>query len=143
MLVVYALSGVNLLLGVSLVWRRPLDGVARLVGLEMVGAAAYLHALLVFRNGTVVPARLVWLVRVAYLIFLAIVSDSLFDVDPSIPGRRTQWRNGWPATGALQSQGSEPAVRPEPGRPIGPLAEGNQHYGHMLRKRQCISRRLN
>jgi len=92
---------------VFLVWRRPLDGVARLLGLALVGTAAafnfqahtafatvdrvapelhaivpihwvlhavsgaaYLHALLVFPNGTVVPARLVWLVRVAYLFML-------------------------------------------------------------------------
>ena len=36
----YVLSGVNLGLGVFLVWRRPLDGVARLLGLAMVGTAA-------------------------------------------------------------------------------------------------------
>src|SRR5216683_1383895 len=36
----YLLSGVNLGLGVFLVWRRPLDGVARLLGLAMVGTAA-------------------------------------------------------------------------------------------------------
>jgi hypothetical protein len=100
----YLLSGLNLGLGVFLVWRRPLDGVARLLGLAMVGTAAafnlqahtafatvdsvapelhaivpihwvlhavsgaaYLHALLVFPNGKVVPARLVWLVRLAYV----------------------------------------------------------------------------
>jgi len=100
----YLLSGVNLGLGVFLVWRRPQDGVARLLGLAMVGTAAafnlqahtafatvdtvapelhaivpihwvlhavsgaaYLHALLVFPNGRVVPARLVWLVRLAYV----------------------------------------------------------------------------
>lgn len=100
----YVLSGVNLGLGVFLVWRRPQDGVARLLGLAMVGTAAafnlqahtafatvdtvapelhaivpihwvlhavsgaaYLHALLVFPNGRVVPARLVWLVRLAYV----------------------------------------------------------------------------
>jgi len=103
-LIDYLLSGVNLGLGVFLVWRRPLDGVARLLGLAMVGTAAafnlqahtafavvdtvapqlhaivpihwvlhavsgaaYLHALLVFPNGRVVPARLVWLVRLAYV----------------------------------------------------------------------------
>jgi hypothetical protein len=103
----YVLSGINLGLGVFLVWRRPLDGVARLLGLAMVGTAAafnfqahtafatvdsvapefhaivpihwvlhavsgaaYLHALLVFPNGKVVPARLVWLVRLAYLFML-------------------------------------------------------------------------
>jgi hypothetical protein len=103
-LVDYVLSGLNLCLGVFLVWRRPLDGVARLLGLAMVGTAAafnlqahiafaivdsvapelhaivpihwvlhavsgaaYLHALLVFPNGRVVPARLVWLVRLAYV----------------------------------------------------------------------------
>src|SRR6266571_5346592 len=101
------LSALNLGLGVFLVWRRPLDGVARLLGLAMVGTAAafnlqahtafatvdtvapelhaivpihwvlhavsgaaYLHALLVFPNGRVVPARLVWLVRLAY-VFMA------------------------------------------------------------------------
>jgi hypothetical protein len=100
----YVLSGLNLGLGTFLVWRRPLDGVARLLGLAMVGTAAafnlqahtafatvdsvapelhaivpihwvlhavsgaaYLHALLVFPNGKVVPARLVWLVRLAYV----------------------------------------------------------------------------
>jgi hypothetical protein len=100
----YLLSGLNLALGVFLVWRRPLDGLARLLGLAMVGTAAafnlqahtafatvdrvapelhaivpihwvfhavsgaaYLHALLVFPNGKVVPARLVWLVRLAYV----------------------------------------------------------------------------
>jgi len=100
----YVLSGLNLGLGVFLVWRRPRDGVARLLGLAMVGTAAafdlqahtafatvdsvapelhaivpihwvlhavsgaaYLHALLVFPNGKVVPARLVWLVRLAYV----------------------------------------------------------------------------
>jgi hypothetical protein len=100
----YLLSGLNLGLGVFLVWRRPRDGVARLLGLAMVGTAAafnlqahtafatvdsvapglhaivpihwvlhavsgaaYLHALLVFPNGKVVPARLVWLVRLAYV----------------------------------------------------------------------------
>src|SRR5438128_8899332 len=36
----YFLSGVNLGLGVFLVWRRPLDGMARLLGLAMVGTAA-------------------------------------------------------------------------------------------------------
>ena len=36
----YLLSGVNLGLGVFLVWRRPQDGVARLLGLAMVGTAA-------------------------------------------------------------------------------------------------------
>jgi hypothetical protein len=103
----YLLSGLNLGLGVFLVWRRPLDGVARLLGLAMVGTAAafnlqahsafatvdsvapelhaivpvhwvlhavsgaaYLHALLVFPNGKVVPSRLVWLVRLAYLFML-------------------------------------------------------------------------
>src|SRR5205823_12228307 len=34
------LSALNLGLGVFLVWRRPLDGVARLLGLAMVGTAA-------------------------------------------------------------------------------------------------------
>jgi hypothetical protein len=100
----YLLSGLNLGLGVFLVWRRPLDGVARLLGLAMVGTAAafnlqahtafatvdsvapelhaivpihwvlhavsgasYLHALLVFPNGKLVPARLVWLLRLAYV----------------------------------------------------------------------------
>jgi len=100
----YFLSGVNLGLGVFLVWHRPQDGVARLLGLAMVGTAAafnlqahtafatvdtvapelhaivpihwvlhavsgaaYLHALLVFPNGRVVPARLVWLVRLVYV----------------------------------------------------------------------------
>jgi hypothetical protein len=100
----YLLSGLNLGLGVFLVWRRPLDGVARLLGLAMVGTAAafnlqahgafaavdtvapelhaivpihwvlhavagaaYLHALVVFPNGAVVPRRLLWLVRLAYL----------------------------------------------------------------------------
>jgi hypothetical protein len=100
----YVLSGINLGLGVFLVWRRPRDGVARLLGLAMVGTAAafnfqahaafatvdrfapelhaivpihwvlhavsgaaYLHALLVFPNGKTVPARLVWLARLAYL----------------------------------------------------------------------------
>jgi GAF domain-containing protein len=89
---------------VFLVWRRPLDGVARLLGLALVGTAAafnlqahsvfatvdtaapglhaivpihwvlhavsgaaYLHALVVFPNGAIVPRRLVWLVRLAYL----------------------------------------------------------------------------
>jgi len=103
----YLLSALNLGLGVFLVWRRPLDGVARLLGLAMVGTAAafnfqahtafatvdtvapelhaivpihwvlhavsgaaYLHALLVFPNGRVVPARLVWLVRLAYVFML-------------------------------------------------------------------------
>jgi len=103
----YLLSGLNLGLGVFLVWRRPLDGVARLLGLAMVGTAAafnfqahtafavvdmvapqlhaivpihwvlhavsgaaYLHALLVFPNGKLVPARLVWLVRLAYAFML-------------------------------------------------------------------------
>jgi hypothetical protein len=103
----YLLSGLNLTLGVFLIWRRPLDGVARLLGLAMVGTAAafnfqahtafatvdavapqlhaiipihwvlhavsgaaYLHALLVFPNGRVVPPRLVWLVRLAYLFML-------------------------------------------------------------------------
>src|SRR5437762_9665333 len=36
----YLLSGLNLGLGIFLVWRRPLDGVARLLGLAMVGTAA-------------------------------------------------------------------------------------------------------
>lgn len=100
----YLLSGLNLALGVFLVWRRPLDGVARLLGLGMVGTAAafnfqahtafatvdvvapelhpiipihwvlhavsgaaYLHALVTFPNGRLVPRRLVWLVRLAYL----------------------------------------------------------------------------
>src|SRR3984893_684423 len=36
----YVLSGVNLGLGMFLVWRRPQDGVARLLGLAMVGTAA-------------------------------------------------------------------------------------------------------
>src|SRR5437667_6190353 len=103
----YLLSGLNLGLGIFLVWRRPLDGVARLLGLAMVGTAAafnlqahtafatvdsvapelhaivpihwvlhavsgaaYLHALLVFPNGKVVPARLVWLVRLAYVFMM-------------------------------------------------------------------------
>jgi hypothetical protein len=103
----YLLSGLNLTLGVFLIWRRPLDSVARLLGLAMVGTAAafnlqahtafamvdavapqlhaiipihwvlhavsgaaYLHALLVFPNGRVVPPRLVWLVRLAYLFML-------------------------------------------------------------------------
>jgi hypothetical protein len=103
----YSLSAINLGLGVFLVWRRPMDGVARLLGLAMVGTAAafnfqahtafatvdrvapelhaivpihwvlhavsgaaYLHALLVFPNGKIVPARLVWLVRLAYLFML-------------------------------------------------------------------------
>src|SRR2546429_9849607 len=35
--------------------------------LHAVSGAAYLHALLVFPNGRVVPARLVWLVRLAYV----------------------------------------------------------------------------
>src|SRR6266487_5144412 len=35
--------------------------------LHAVSGAAYLHALLVFPNGKVVPARLVWLVRLAYV----------------------------------------------------------------------------
>jgi hypothetical protein len=35
--------------------------------LHAVSGAAYLHALLVFPNGRVVPARLIWLVRFAYV----------------------------------------------------------------------------
>ena len=103
----YLLSGLNLALGVFLVWRRPLDGVARLLGLGMVGTAAafnlqahtafatvdavapelhaiipihwvlhavsgaaYLHALVAFPNGVLVPRRLVWLVRLAYLLMV-------------------------------------------------------------------------
>jgi hypothetical protein len=99
----YLLSGLNLGVGVLLVWRRPLDGVARLLGLGMVGTAAafnlqahtpfaivdavapelhaivpihwvlhavsgaaYLHALVTFPNGRLVPRRLIWLVRLAY-----------------------------------------------------------------------------
>jgi hypothetical protein len=99
----YALSGLNLGLGVLLVWRRLLDRVARLLGLGMVGTAAafnlqahtpfatvdavapelhaiipihwvlhavsgaaYLHALVAFPNGRLVPRRLIWLVRFAY-----------------------------------------------------------------------------
>ena len=38
--------------------------------LHAVSGAAYLHALLVFPNGKVVPARLIWLVRLAY-VFMA------------------------------------------------------------------------
>jgi hypothetical protein len=38
--------------------------------LHAVSGAAYLHALLVFPNGRVVPARLIWLVRLAYLFML-------------------------------------------------------------------------
>jgi hypothetical protein len=35
--------------------------------LHVVSGAAYVHALLVILNGKVVPARLVWLVRLAYV----------------------------------------------------------------------------
>src|SRR5207244_601055 len=38
--------------------------------LHAVSGAAYLHALLVFPNGKVVPARLVWLVRLAYVFMM-------------------------------------------------------------------------
>ena len=40
----YLLSGVNLGLGVFLVWRRPQDGVARLLGLAMVGTPVIVDA---------------------------------------------------------------------------------------------------
>jgi hypothetical protein len=103
----YLLSALNLTLGIFLFWRRPMDIVARLLGLAMVGTAAafnfqahtafalvdavapqlhsivpihwvlhavsgaaYLHALLIFPNGRVVPARVVWLVRLAYAFML-------------------------------------------------------------------------
>lgn len=110
----YLLSLLNLAFGVFLVWRRPGDWVARLLGLGMVGTAAvfnfqahgvmetvtrviptlsnlngihfilhaasgatYVHALLIFPNGKLVPRRSLWFLVVIYLVMAIEIVSAL------------------------------------------------------------------
>jgi hypothetical protein len=96
----YALSILNLAFGIFIVWRRPGDWVARLLGLGMVGTAmaynfqahgiltvlrlfnvlhyvyhatsgaTYLHALVMFPNGKIVPNKFKWIIGFIYFLML-------------------------------------------------------------------------
>lgn len=108
----YFFSLLNLVFGIFIVWRRPNDWVARLLGLGMVGTAvaynfyaheavfrltaalpsasavhlifhgaagtAYLHALLLFPNGVLVPRWSRWFLPPMYLLMLSIVGGIFF-----------------------------------------------------------------
>ncbi len=122
----YFLSFLNIGLGVFLVWKRPGDWVARLLGLAMVGTAmafnwqthnvvavalelapprqppplgpfivnhyifhaisgaAYVHALLIFPNGKLVPRRSLWFLVLIYFLML---QEIVFPVLKTIYGR--------------------------------------------------------
>ncbi len=110
----YLLSLLNLAFGVFLVWRRPGDWAARLLGLGMVGTATvfnfqahgvmetvtrvipalsnlnglhfilhaasgatYVHALLIFPNGKLVPRRSLWFLVAIYLVMAVEIVSAL------------------------------------------------------------------
>ncbi len=121
----YALTLLNLGFGIFIVWRRPWDWVARLLGLAMVGTAmafnlqahsvlaalsqpgfvptqlslrpltafhfvyhaisgaTYVHALLLFPNGKLVPRRSIWIVGCLYFL---VIEESVMALSKAIFG---------------------------------------------------------
>ena len=103
----YTLSLLNIAFGSFIVWRRPNDWVARLLGLGMVGTAmaynfqahgiltvlrlfnvlhyfyhaisgsTYLHALVLFPSGKLVPRQFVWIIAITYFLM---VEETVFPI---------------------------------------------------------------